>query len=144
MNRFALCCCLLCLSATAAASGAGCALQVPPADAGAYVTPGGFLLVHPRSAAMGRGYTGCRTIWVVQSDDDMPLLMRVHFRAGRPVAVDGYDGRGGQTVRRCDLPSSQPACAGLDDHPLLAPDLPTWPRVCVDRPELPACRAAPQ
>ncbi|MCP2821111.1 hypothetical protein NK918_24465, partial [Salmonella enterica subsp. enterica serovar Typhimurium] len=46
------------------AAGRHCALRAPPPEAGAYVTPGGFLLAFPRNSGVGRDYTGCRTLWV--------------------------------------------------------------------------------
>lgn len=116
-----------------------CALQTPPPDAGAYVTPGGFLLAFPRNSGVGRDYTGCRTLWVVQGPDDTPLLMRLYFRGGRLAVAKAQDGRGGREVRRCVLPSTDRACAGLQDNPLVALDLPTWPRICTEQPDEPAC-----
>lgn len=126
------------------ADGRHCALEAPPQEAGAYVTPGGFLLAFPRNSAVGRDYTGCRTLWVVQGPDDTPLLMRLYFRGGRLAVAEAQDGRGGGEVRRCVLPSTDRACAGLQDNPLVALDLPTWPRVCTEQPDEPACAQDPE
>jgi hypothetical protein len=126
------------------ADGRHCALQAPPPDAGAYATPGGFLLAFPRNSGVGRDYTGCRTLWVVQGPDDTPLLMRLYFRGGRLAVAEARDGRGGSEVRRCVLPSTDRACAGLEDNPLVALDLPTWPRVCIEQPDEPACAQDPE
>jgi hypothetical protein len=126
------------------ADGRHCALQAPPPEAGAYATPGGFLLAFPRNGGVGRGYTGCRTLWVVQGPGDTPLLMRLYFRGGRLTVAEAHDGRGGLEVRRCVLPSADRACSGLQDNPLAALDLPTWPRICTEQPELPACTQDPE
>ena len=98
-----LCACLPWLPAAAAGI---------PADAGTYVTPGGFLLVWPRNAGFARDYSGCRTLWVMQSADDTPLLMRLYFRSGRLEAVQGFDGRRRRrwtcmTVSGCASPGSR-------------------------------------
>lgn len=121
-----------------------CALQVPPPEAGAWVTPGGFLLAFPRNGDVARDYTGCRTLWVVRGTGETPLLMRLYFHGGRLAIVQAHDGRGGPEIRLCGLPSSDPACAGLADNPLLALDLPTWPRACVEQPDLAACAGDPE
>lgn len=126
------------------ADGRHCALQAPPPDAGAYVTPGGFLLAFPRNRGVGRDYTGCRTLWVVQGPDDTPLLMRLYFRGGRLAVAEAQDGRGGREVRRCVQPSTDRACAGLQDNPLVALDLPTLPRICTEQPDEPACAQDPE
>ncbi|EGK71532.1 hypothetical protein METUNv1_02221 [Methyloversatilis universalis FAM5] len=141
------CACLSWLSVAAAgipADGRHCGLTRPPADAGAYVTPGGFLLVWPRNAGFARDYSGCRTLWVMQSADDTPLLMRLYFPGGRLEAVQGFDGRGGQSARTCVRPFDAPGCGGIEGNPLTAPDLPTWPRLCTEQPEHPACRRDPE
>lgn len=126
------------------ADGRHCALTQPPADAGAYATPGGFLLVWPRNAGFGRDYSGCRTLWVMQSADDTPLLMRLYFRGGRLEAAQGFDGRGGQSARTCVRPFDAPGCGGIADNPLTAPDLPTWPRICTEQPDHAVCRRDPE
>lgn len=43
-------------------AGPTCTVDRPPPDAGLYATPGGFLMVHPRNAALSDGYTGCKTL----------------------------------------------------------------------------------
>jgi hypothetical protein len=124
--------------------GRHCALTQPPAAAGAYVTPGGFLLVYPRNAEIGERYSGCRLIWVMQEAAFTPLLLRAQYRRGVLYRVQGYDGRGGDNATTCTLPTTDPACAGLASHELLVLNLPTWPRVCTVDPAAAACRADPE
>lgn len=123
-----------------------CALRAPPADAGAYVTPGGFLLVHPRSRALPGDYTGCKSLWVVQGPDRTPLLMRLYFSNGILALAEAYDGRGTSPAPRvtCAVPDHRPECQGLGDNPLMELHTPTWPRACMERPELPACTKDPE
>ena len=126
---------------------ASCRRMQPPADAGVAVTPGGFVLVHPRNADLPADYTGCRTLWVMQSEQHWPLLMRVHFRQGRAVAVDAYDGRGEAAAaapRHCSIPSDQRGCTGVEQHPFVARQLPTWPRVCAQDAQQAVCQGDPQ
>jgi hypothetical protein len=121
-----------------------CDLVQPPADAGAYATPGGFLLVHPRNAEVGPDYSGCRLIWIMQDATFTPLFIRAQYRRGALFRVQRYDGRGGDTATTCALPSRDPTCAGLTHHELLVLDLPTWPRVCSVDPSQQVCDSAPQ
>ncbi|MBP6900694.1 MAG: hypothetical protein KBC73_11425 [Burkholderiaceae bacterium] len=135
------------LQAEAAPDAASCRQLQPPADAGVAATPGGFVLVHPRNADLPAQYSGCRTLWVMQSEDRLPLLMRVHFQQGRAVAVEAFDGRGDAPQappRRCSIPSGERACAGVEQHPFVARQLPTWPRICAVEPQRPVCQGDPQ
>jgi hypothetical protein len=70
-----------------------CAVEQPPPDAGAYATPGGFLLVHPRNAGLTDGYTGCKVLWVVDAPDRFHRLMVLYFERGKLRVAQGYDGR---------------------------------------------------
>jgi len=122
-----------------------CALMRPPADAGVYVTPGGFLLVHPRNAALSETYTGCKQVWVMRPPGDAALLMRVYFEQGRRTSAQAFDGHGGQTpVADCKLGDRSASCAGLDDNPLAALYLATWPRRCADDADKPECARDPE
>ena len=121
-----------------------CNVNEPPPDAGAYVTPGGFLLVHPRNAALPDSYTGCKTLWVVDAPDRFHRLMILYFERGKLRAARGYDGRGENQVRAtCTLPGTAPECAGVESHPLSALKLATLPRNCMKQPDAPACRREP-
>jgi len=77
-----------------------CSLTAPPRDAGVYVTPGGFLLVHPRNASLPRDYTGCKSIWVMDSPDHVPLYVRLYFEQGRLRLARTF-GRDGAPAATC-------------------------------------------
>ena len=121
-----------------------CAVDQPPSDAGAYVTPGGFLLVYPRNAKLSDSYTGCKVIWVVDAPDRFHRLMILYFERGKLRVAQGYDGRAENQLRAtCKLPDAAPECAGVESHPLSALKLPTLPRNCMTRPEAPHCQKEP-
>jgi len=122
-----------------------CAVDQPPPDAGAFVTPGGFLLVHPRNAYLADDYTGCKVVWVVDAPDRFNRLMILYFERGKLRVAHGYDGRGANQLRAiCTLPgAAQPGCDGIESHPLSALKLPTWPRSCMTRPDTPQCKKEP-
>jgi len=132
-------------SAGAWAGDASCSLEQPPADAGAYVTPGGFLLIHPRNAALADDYSGCKQVWIMRSPGDTPLLMRLRFERGARVMTEVFDGRGSMAPRgRCAVNDTQAACADLADNPLAQLHVPTWPRACAEDAGRPECAQAPQ
>ena len=121
-----------------------CAVNQPPSDSGAFVTPGGFLLVHPRNAQLSDSYTGCKVLWVVDAPDRFHLLMVLYFERGKLRAAQGYDGRGENQLRAtCTVPGTAPGCDGIESHPLSALKLPTWPRLCITRPDAPQCKKEP-
>ena len=121
-----------------------CAVDQPPPDAGAYVTPGGFLLVYPRNASLSDDYTGCKVAWVVDSPDRFHRLMILYFERGKLRVAQGYEGRGTNQLRAtCKLPDAAPECKGVESHPLSALKLPTLPRSCMTRPDAPQCRKEP-
>ena len=124
--------------------GPNCAVDQPPSDAGAYVTPGGFLLVYPRNAQLSDSYTGCKVIWVVDAPDRFHRLMILYFERGKLRFAQGYDGRAENQLRAtCKLPDAAPECGGVESHPLSALRLPTLPRNCMTRPEAPRCAKEP-
>ena len=122
-----------------------CKVDQPPPDAGAYGTPGGFLLVHPRNAYLADDYTGCKVVWVMDAPDRFHRLMTLYFEGGKLRVALGYDGRGANELRAtCILPgATQPGCGGVESHPLSALKLPTWPRSCTTRPDAPECKRKP-
>ena len=124
--------------------GPNCALDQPPADAGAYATPGGFLLVYPRNASLADDYTGCKVAWVVDAPDRFNRLMVLYFERGKLRVAQGFDGRGAKEPRAtCKLPDAAPECKGVESHPLSALKLATWPRSCMTRPDAPQCKKEP-
>lgn len=121
-----------------------CSVDQPPPDAGAYGTPGGFLLVHPRNAALSDGYSGCKTLWVVHAPERIHRLMTLYFERGKLRVARIYDGRGAPEPRAtCSLPGPASGCDGVESNPLTALRLPTWPRICMTRPEAPPCAKEP-
>jgi hypothetical protein len=126
-------------------SAPGCALKQPPDSAGAYVTPGGFVLIHPRNAELSDAYTGCKHAWVVDTDR-INRLMTLYFKKGHLRGVVAYDGRGETSEPRatCVLPRDAASCEGVDDNPLTALRVPTYPRRCMEKPDDPACAGEPE
>ena len=76
-----------------------CKIEQPPPDAGAYATPGGFLLVHPRNVHLTDDYTGCKVLWIVDAPDRFHRLMTLYFERGKLRIALGYDGRGANELR---------------------------------------------
>ena len=117
-----------------------CAVDQPPPDAGAYGTPGGFLLVHPRNAQLPDSYTGCKVLWVVDAPDRFHRLLTLYFERGKLRIAQAYDGRGASQPRAtCTLPGQTPGCDGVETNPLAALKLPTWPRICITRADALQC-----
>jgi len=100
------------------------------------------VFVEPRNAYLPRDYTGCRSIWVMDSPDHMPLYVRLYFEEGRLRLAHTF-GRDGAPDATCDLRSPGSSCAGIEDSELAALHLPTWPRVCAEHADLPACQRKP-
>jgi hypothetical protein len=119
-----------------------CAVDQPPPDAGIYVTPGGFLLVHPRNAGLSDRYTGCKVLWVAAAPDRFILLATLYFEQGRLRVAHSYD-KEGASRGTCTLPGQSPGCEGVESNPLSALRLPTWPRSCMDRPSDSHCAKEP-
>jgi len=134
---------------------AHCALAAPPADAGIAVTPGGFVIVHPRNAALGAKYTGCKTMWADANPGTWKRFATLYFEEGQLRRVVAQDPRDGSIRGACGLPlghSLPPhgasdvedtACEGVRDEPFYGLRLPTWPRACATQPDRPVCRADP-
>ena len=135
---------------------AHCALGAPPADAGLAATPGGFVIVYPRNAALGAKYTGCKSMWVDANPGDWQRLATLYFEDGQLRRVVAHDARAGGAIRgACGFPLgnsltpgapsgvADPACAGVRDEPFYGLHLPTWPRACATQPDRAACRTDP-
>jgi hypothetical protein len=122
-----------------------CSIKEPPQSAGAYATPGGFLLVHPRNAELRDDYTGCKSLWVVDAPDRFNRLMTLYFEGGKLRVVVAYDGRGESDAPRatCTLPAGGPACEGVEGNELAALRLATWPRSCMSDPDAAVCAKDP-
>lgn len=134
-----------------------CSVTSPPEAAGVSVTPGGFLMVFPRNAALRKDYTGCKILWVV--DGERPLRMAtLYFERGALRTAVAHDMRSPAAALDavCSFPAgkslmpksgrkiSDAGCtgfAGEDVYGLLAP---TWPRICMIVPDDPKCAKDPE
>jgi hypothetical protein len=133
-----------------------CAVDVAPAAAGIAATPGGFVMVYPRNAALPADYTGCKLLWVVDGDR-MLRFATLYFKAGalRVAAAHDIRDRGARVDAACAFPEGKsllPAagrkltdagCAGFAGNEFQALHLPTWPRACLIAPDGAACRKDP-
>lgn len=134
-----------------------CRVTAPPASAGLAVTPGGFVLVFPRNDAIAERYTGCKMLWIVDTDR-APRLATLYFERGelsRAVAHDVRDSSGAATgacafpAGRSLLPNagarfSDSACKGITEESMYALRLATWPRSCMTTPDAPVCKEDPR
>lgn len=134
-----------------------CRVTTPPAASGLTVTPGGFVLVFPRNAAIAERYTGCKTLWIVDTERT-PRLATLYFERGelaRAVAHDVRDPSGAVTgacafpAARSLLPNSgarfdDAACEGITGESMYALRLATWPRSCLSTPDAAVCKEAPR
>jgi hypothetical protein len=153
-------CCPLPLSAQSAArtqrallpADPSCALLDAPADAGAVVTPGGFLLVHPRNAQLPARYSGCKTLWIMDTEPAARRWSTLWFREGRLQRAVLWQRDAPQDVDRvCDMPGGTPPgataaepCTGVEGNELMGLLLPSWPRACTVDTTLAACAGAPE
>jgi hypothetical protein len=119
-----------------------CRVDKPPPDAGLYATPGGFLMVHPRNAGLSDGYTGCKTLWVVDTPDRFIRMVTLYFEQGRLRVAQSYN-KDGSSRGTCMLPGQLAGCEGVESNPLTALRMPTWPRSCMDRPNDAQCAKEP-
>lgn len=139
------------------ASAANCATTAPPATAGLVVTPGGFVMVHPRNDALTDRYTGCKALWVVDGDA-MRRLATLYFENGtlaRAVAHDARDPKGA-IDGACDLKTGRSllpnagrrytdaACKGFQGEDMYGLRVPTLPRRCMSDPDAAVCKQDPR
>jgi hypothetical protein len=139
------------------ATAANCTISAPPATAGLFGTPGGFVMVHPRNDALTDSYTGCKALWVVDVDR-MLRLATLYFENGaiaRAIAHDVRDPKGAIEAA-CDLKTGRSllpnagrratdaACTGFQGEELYGLRVPTWPRRCLTEPDAAVCKQAPR
>jgi hypothetical protein len=139
------------------ASATHCAITTPPATAGLFATPGGFVMVHPRNDALTDSYTGCKALWVVDGDA-MRRLATLYFENGtlaRAIAHDSRDPKGA-IDGACDLKTGRSllpaagrrytdaACKGFQGEELYGLRVPTWPRRCLTEPDAAVCKQDPR
>lgn len=133
-----------------------CAVTAPPSTAGVAVTPGGFVMVYPRNAALRKDYTGCKMLWVV--DGERPLrLATLVFEAGALRKAVAHDVRSPSEApdAACAFPDgksllpkagrrvSDAGCATFRKDEFYALHLPTWPRACMTSPDSAECQKEP-
>jgi hypothetical protein len=135
------------------ATSANCAVTSPPEAAGIAATPGGFVMVHPRNDAIGERYTGCKLLWVVDTDR-IRRLATLYFESGvlsRAVAHDVRSANEGIEAV-CDLKAGRSllplggrkatdaACQGVRAEELYGLRVATWPRTCLRESDLAVCK----
>lgn len=139
------------------AGATNCAISTPPATAGLFATPGGFVMVFPRNEGLTDQYTGCKALWVVDLDN-MRRLATLYFEKGtlaRAMAHDSRDPKGAiegacdLTTGRSLLPNAgrkynDAACKGFQGEELYGLRVPTWPRRCLTEPDAAVCKQDPR
>lgn len=134
-----------------------CRVTTPPASAGLAVTPGGFVLVFPRNDAIGERYTGCKMLWIVDTDRTSRLAT-LYFERGELARALAHDVRdpAGAVTGACAFPAARSllpnagarfddgACKGITGESLYALRVATWPRSCMTTPEAKVCTEDPR
>lgn len=134
-----------------------CRVTAPPERVGLAPTPGGFVMVFPRNDALGDAYTGCKVLWVVDTDR-MPRLATLYFDKGKLARAVAHDVRdaGAAPEGACAYPEGKSllpdvgrkytddACRGANGEALYGLRVPTWPRSCLTTPDAAVCRRDPQ
>ncbi len=134
-----------------------CRVATPPDSAGLAVTPGGFVMVFPRNEGLNDQYTGCKMLWLVDTDRT-PRLATLYFEGGALVIAVAHDARdpsagpegacafpeGRSLLRESGRRFGDSACKGLHEEALYALRVPTWPRLCLSKPDAAACTAEPR
>ena len=133
-----------------------CAVTAPPANAGAAVTPGGVMVVFPRNSGITADYTGCKHMWVMQSDTAVGRFVTTYFKQGKLTVAVAHDSRsptgevvgvctfpGGKSVFPKTGPAADRACAGVTAEYYGALRMPTFPRECVANPKAKGCTDKP-
>jgi hypothetical protein len=133
-----------------------CATATPPAAAGAAVTPGGVMIVYPRNSGITADYTGCKHLWVMQSDTAVGRFVTTYFKQGKLAVAVAHDNRSaaGTIVGVCTFPGGKSvfpktgaaadrACAGVPAEYYGALRMPTFPRECIANPKAKGCTDKP-
>jgi hypothetical protein len=134
-----------------------CAVTTPPADAGIAGTPGGFVMVFPRNAALSDTFTGCKILWVVDVDQ-FRRFATLYFVGGKvriAVAHDVSDSSAA-LAGACAFPEGKSllptkgrqiddaSCKGFVEDSFYGLRLATWPRSCLTSDKAAVCRAEPR
>ena len=134
-----------------------CALKDPPEQAGIAATPGGFVMVYPRNAALTDTFTGCKLMWIVDGSK-APRYATLYFENGKLAIAAAHDTRGDPSKLRaaCAFPegksllpksgqqTSDIGCAGLAEDSFYALRVPTWPRLCLTDSAAVVCQEDPR
>ena len=134
-----------------------CALTEPPEQAGIAATPGGFVMVFPRNAALSDTFTGCKLMWIVDGAK-LRRFATLYFRNGNLAIAASHDTRGdpGKLTGACAFPEGKSllprsgqqtrdaGCAGFSGDAFYALRVPTWPRRCLTDTNAAVCLADPR
>ena len=134
-----------------------CSLKTPPADAGIAGTPGGFVMVFPRNAALSDTFTGCKILWIVDTDE-LRRFATLYFVDGRLKTAVAHDSRDSAAALEgaCAFPEGKSllpatgrqiddsACKGFAEDSFYALRLATWPRSCLTNEKAAACKQDPR
>ena len=144
------------LSAVLPAQGLHCAITDPPEQAGIAATPGGFVMVYPRNAAITDTFTGCKLMWIVDGAK-FRRFATLYFRSGTLAIAVAHDTRDPSKLSgACAFPqgksllpkngqqNSDAGCAGFTQDASYALRLPTWPRLCLTDTAAAVCQADPR
>jgi hypothetical protein len=145
------------LDAIVPASAPHCAVATPPADAGIAGTPGGFVMVFPRNVALSDTFTGCKSLWVVDTDQ-LRRFATLYFVEGKlriAVAHEISDPAAGLSGA-CAFPEGKSllptrgrqiddaSCKGFVEDSFYGLRLATWPRTCLTSDKAAVCREDPR
>jgi len=133
-----------------------CAVAAPPVNSGAAVTPGGVMIVFPRNNRIAADYTGCKHLWVMQSDTAVGRFVTTYFKQGKLAVAVAHDNRSatGAVVGVCTFPGGKSvfpktgaaadrACLGVPAEYYGALRMPTFARECVANPKAKGCTDKP-
>jgi hypothetical protein len=134
-----------------------CALTAPPAGAGIAGTPGGFVMVFPRNAALSDRYTGCKLMWIVDGED-FRRFATLYFSEGRLAVAVAHASRdpaapidaacafpeGRSLLPRAGRQIDDAGCKGFIEDPFYGLRLATWPRSCLTNTEAAVCKQDPR
>ncbi len=114
-------------------------------------------MVHPRNDAIVERYTGCKVLWVVDTDR-IQRFATLFFESGslsRAIAHDVRDPKGAVEVA-CDLKAGRSLlptagrkatdamCRSMPRDEFYALKLSTWPRRCLTEPDADVCKLDPR
>lgn len=134
-----------------------CAVDQPPAQSGIAATPGGFVMVYPRNDAIGKQYTGCKLMWIVDGER-RPRFATLYFKNGELAIAAAHNVRdtAGRLDAACAFPEGKSllpdagrqikdaGCSSLSKEAFYALNLPTWPSSCLTDVKAAICQQDPR